>query len=104
MKTFKFIDLFAGIGGFRVGLKSLGGKCVFSSEIDAKAKITYLANFKVFIDLSTIHQNAVDNFLRPRLLTTYPQTYQQPVDNRNHLKSLKKTDLSTDLSTISRAY
>ncbi len=42
---FKFIDLFAGIGGFRIALQNLGGKCVFSSEWDEKAKITYRANF-----------------------------------------------------------
>lgn len=43
--TFKFIDLFAGIGGFRLALQSLGGKCVFTSEWDENAKKTYRANF-----------------------------------------------------------
>jgi DNA (cytosine-5)-methyltransferase 1 len=42
---FKFIDLFAGIGGFRLAFQSLGGKCVFSSEWDKFAKQTYEANF-----------------------------------------------------------
>ncbi|MBW7838369.1 MAG: DNA cytosine methyltransferase [Chitinophagaceae bacterium] len=42
---FKFIDLFAGIGGFRLALQNLGGKCVFSSEWDKEAKRTYKANF-----------------------------------------------------------
>lgn len=42
---FKFIDLFAGIGGFRLALQSLGGECVFTSEWDEKAKETYSANF-----------------------------------------------------------
>lgn len=42
---FKFIDLFAGIGGFRLALQSLGGKCVFTSEWDKEAKRTYKANF-----------------------------------------------------------
>ncbi|MGL2999574.1 DNA cytosine methyltransferase [Flavobacterium sp. RSSB_23] len=42
---FKFIDLFAGIGGFRLALQSLGGKCVFTSEWDENAKKTYRANF-----------------------------------------------------------
>lgn len=42
---FTFIDLFAGIGGFRIALQNLGGKCVYSSEFDAKAQETYLANF-----------------------------------------------------------
>ncbi|MCA0348321.1 MAG: DNA cytosine methyltransferase [Bacteroidetes bacterium] len=43
--TFKFIDLFAGIGGFRLAMQNLGGKCVFTSEWDDNAKKTYKANF-----------------------------------------------------------
>jgi len=43
--TFKFIDLFAGIGGIRLGFESVGGTCVFSSEWDAAACQTYRANF-----------------------------------------------------------
>ncbi len=42
---FTFIDLFAGIGGFRTAMQNLGGKCVFSSEIDKFAKKTYEVNF-----------------------------------------------------------
>ena len=42
---FTFIDLFAGIGGFRLALQNLGGKCVFSSEWDKEAQKTYKANF-----------------------------------------------------------
>ncbi|WP_420399642.1 DNA cytosine methyltransferase [Flagellimonas sp.] len=42
---FKFIDLFAGIGGFRLALQNLGGKCVFTSEWDKYSKSTYEANF-----------------------------------------------------------
>ena len=42
---FKFIDLFAGIGGFRLALQNLEGKCVFTSEWDKEAKRTYKANF-----------------------------------------------------------
>lgn len=42
---FTFIDLFAGIGGFRLAMQSLGGKCVYSSEWDYQAKKTYEANF-----------------------------------------------------------
>jgi DNA (cytosine-5)-methyltransferase 1 len=42
---FKFIDLFAGIGGFRLSMQNLGGKCVFTSEWDKEAKRTYKANF-----------------------------------------------------------
>lgn len=43
--NFKFIDLFAGIGGIRLGFESIGGKCVFSSEFDKDACKTYEANF-----------------------------------------------------------
>lgn len=42
---FKFIDLFAGIGGFRIAHQNLGGKCVFTSEWDKYSKQTYKANF-----------------------------------------------------------
>lgn len=42
---FKFIDLFAGIGGIRLGFESVGGHCVFSSEFDEDACKTYEANF-----------------------------------------------------------
>ncbi len=42
---FTFIDLFAGIGGFRMGLEEAGGKCVFSSEWDEAAAETYERNF-----------------------------------------------------------
>lgn len=43
--SFKFIDLFAGIGGIRLGFEAVGGKCVFSSEWDTDAQNTYEANF-----------------------------------------------------------
>lgn len=42
---FTFIDLFAGIGGFRRGLEACGGKCVFSCEKDKFARMTYEANY-----------------------------------------------------------
>ncbi|RYU89515.1 DNA cytosine methyltransferase [Mucilaginibacter terrigena] len=44
-KKFTFIDLFAGIGGFRIAMQNLGGKCEFTSEWDESAKKTYYANF-----------------------------------------------------------
>jgi DNA (cytosine-5)-methyltransferase 1 len=44
-QTFTFIDLFAGIGGMRQGFEHVGGKCVFSSEWDKFAQVTYHANF-----------------------------------------------------------
>lgn len=43
---FTFIDLFAGIGGIRMGFESVGGECVFTSEWDKSAQQTYQANYK----------------------------------------------------------
>jgi len=45
MKEFTFIDLFAGIGGTRLGFQELGGTCVFTSEWNEWAKKTYTANY-----------------------------------------------------------
>lgn len=42
---FAFVDLFAGIGGLRRGFESIGGRCVFTCEIDQYAQKTYRANF-----------------------------------------------------------
>lgn len=42
---FKFIDLFAGIGGIRLPFQKLGGECVFTSEWDKHARNTYFANY-----------------------------------------------------------
>lgn len=60
-KHFKFIDLFAGIGGFRLALESLGGQCVFSSDYDKYSQITYEANFghKPHGDITKIHENEI---------------------------------------------
>lgn len=41
----RFIDLFAGIGGFHIGMHNIGGHCVFASEIDKFARITYEHNY-----------------------------------------------------------
>lgn len=45
LARFNFIDLFAGIGGFRMALQNLGGKCIYTSEWDEQAKQTYLINY-----------------------------------------------------------
>lgn len=63
---FTFIDLFAGIGGFRMAFQNLGGQCVFSSEWDAQAQKTYFANYGEvpFGDITSEHtkQYIPDNF------------------------------------------
>ena len=45
MGKFSFVDLFAGIGGFRLGLEKIGGVCIASSEIESKAMETYRRNW-----------------------------------------------------------
>ena len=44
-KKFRFIDLFAGIGGTRTAFEDAGGRCVFSSENNSFSQQTYKANF-----------------------------------------------------------
>ena len=60
----KFIDLFAGIGGFRIALKKVGAKCVFSSEWDKYARQTYQANFNEipFGDITKVDLLAIPDF------------------------------------------
>ncbi len=62
-KKFNFIDLFAGIGGFRLALEELDGNCVFSSEIDKFAQDTYYENFKEkpFGDITKIKEDEIPN-------------------------------------------
>ena len=43
--AFTFAELFAGVGGFRLGLEACGGRCIFASEIDAACRETYTLNF-----------------------------------------------------------
>lgn len=62
--TFKFIDLFAGIGGIRIPFDELGGKCVFSSEMDKFAQKSYEANHgeKPHGDITTISPSDIPSF------------------------------------------
>lgn len=61
---FKFVDLFAGIGGMRLAFESAGGNCVFSSEWDAHAKKTYAANFGEVPhgDIAKVESEEIPNF------------------------------------------
>lgn len=58
---FKFIDLFAGVGGIRLAYQKAGGKCVFSSEYNKFAKVTYEANFGEvpFGDITVIDEKSI---------------------------------------------
>ena len=59
--SFRFIDLFAGIGGFRLALQNQGGTCVFSSDWDRFARQTYAANFddEPAGDIREVHEHDI---------------------------------------------
>lgn len=60
----RFIDLFSGIGGFRVAAEENGMKCVFSSEIDGPARQVYFDNFGDIPsgDITKIHASSIPDF------------------------------------------
>lgn len=62
--TFRFIDLFAGIGGIRIPFQELGGRCVFSSEWEPHAQKTYEINFGEVPagDITKIDANVIPDF------------------------------------------
>jgi DNA (cytosine-5)-methyltransferase 1 len=71
--SYKFIDLFAGIGGFHLALHNLGAECVYASEWDEHARKTYELNFKSISpelfesgnyvgDITKIDKNAIPDF------------------------------------------
>lgn len=62
--SFKFIDLFAGIGGIRLGFEYVGGRCVFSSEFDEAACDMYEANFgeRPHGDITKISAKSIPDF------------------------------------------
>lgn len=85
-KKFKFIDLFAGIGGFRIPFEELNGENVFSSEIDKFASKTYEVNFKNKIsgDIKLISEKTIPPF--DILLAGFPC---QPFSNAGLKKGFK---------------
>ncbi len=64
MSDFKIIDLFAGIGGIRLGFEAYGGESVFSSEWDKHAQVTYQTNFNEipYGDITTIQPEEIPRF------------------------------------------
>ena len=62
--TFTFIDLFAGIGGTRLGFERAGGECVFTSEWDTNCQKTYQANFGEipYGDITKISEDEIPDF------------------------------------------
>lgn len=70
--SFRFIDLFAGVGGFHLALSSLGGKCVLASEIDKNATEVYRRNFEstdmfgpIVGDIVALTEPAVNKIIPP---------------------------------------
>ncbi|PCI63045.1 MAG: DNA (cytosine-5-)-methyltransferase [Gammaproteobacteria bacterium] len=75
---FKFIDLFAGIGGIRLPFQEMGGECVFTSEWDKFAQKTYIANFGEVPDGDITKIKASDIPEHDILLAGFPcQTFSQ---------------------------
>ncbi|MBO7571383.1 MAG: DNA cytosine methyltransferase [Bacteroidales bacterium] len=63
-KGFKFIDLFCGIGGFHQAMTSLGGKCVFASDIDKECQKTYRENYGIEVigDITKVDAKDIEPF------------------------------------------
>jgi DNA (cytosine-5)-methyltransferase 1 len=63
LTDYKFIDLFAGLGGFRLALESYGAECVYSSEWDKEAQIVYKSNFgeKPDGDITKVDEKSIPN-------------------------------------------
>jgi DNA (cytosine-5)-methyltransferase 1 len=68
----KFIDLFSGIGGFRLGLEAVGHECVAFCEIDKFARKSYEAEFGMFGQSTAVSQsgNKVEYFSSEKLIET----------------------------------
>ncbi len=86
--SFKFIDLFAGIGGMRIPFDESGGKCVFSSEFDKFAQKTYEVNFdeEPYGDITLINENEIPD--HDLLLAGFPC---QPFSNAGLRKGFEET-------------
>ncbi len=88
LSGYKFIDLFAGIGGIRKPFDELGAQCVFSSEWDKYAGQTYAANYGEIPhgDITKIDENHIPSF--DILLAGFPC---QPFSNAGHKKGFDDT-------------
>ncbi len=91
---FRFIDLFAGIGGLRKGFEEVGGKCVFTSEWEPKARRTYLANHYVdehdlpyFIDSEEENSAKNRTFMDITKVTQSGNPHLSDEEKANHIRS-----------------
>ena len=100
-QSFRFIDLFCGIGGFHQALVSIGGRCVFASDIDEQCRKVYSQNFcpngefPVEGDIRvSINNNSIPPF--DFLCAGFPcQTFSK-AGNRNGFTVIQRSDGSTD--------
>ncbi len=97
---FTFIDLFAGIGGTRLGFESAGGKCVFTSEWDVHSQKTYEANFgeKPTGDITKISADEIPNF--DVLLAGFPCQPFSSIGRRQGFKHETQGTLFYDIARI----
>ncbi|MGQ4001954.1 DNA cytosine methyltransferase [Francisellaceae bacterium CB300] len=88
LKDYKFIDLFAGIGGIRIPFDELGAKCVFSSEWDKFSQQTYFVNYNdmPYGDITAINEKDIPAF--DILLAGFPC---QPFSNAGLKKGFEDT-------------
>ncbi len=102
--TFKFIDLFAGIGGMRLAFESAGGECVFSSEWDPFAQKTYEANFaeKPKGDITKIQERDIPKF--DILLAGFPCQPFSSIGKREGFKHKTQGTLFYDVARIINAH
>lgn len=98
--SLKFIDLFAGIGGIKIGFEKAGFDCVFSNDYDANAKITFDLNFAnksnpysslVLADIKSIPASNIPDFdilcggfpCQPFSIAGYKEGFQDKKDRGN---------------------
>jgi DNA (cytosine-5)-methyltransferase 1 len=103
MGEFKFIDLFAGVGGMRLAFEAAGGECVFSSEWDKDSQKTYFANFGEIPhgDITKISEDDIPNF--DVLLAGFPCQPFSSIGQRAGFKHVTQGTLFYDVLRIINA-
>lgn len=100
LSIFKFIDLFAGIGGTRIAFEHVGGECVFSSEWDKECQKTYQANFNEipYGDITKIDAKDIPDF--DILVAGFPCQPFSTIGKRQGFKHATQGTLFYDIARI----